>query len=63
MPKNYVIHKVDDRWMFETPEDGEVKKHFYTAKKSAVNGVLRLHPGGKPIIMVMDLEDDKEQGK
>lgn len=49
---NYVIYKTEDkRWVFEESVNGEIIKHFYTAKRRAVNGVLRLNPGDKTIII------------
>ncbi len=51
MNKTYVIHKDALGWAFEEMVDGKIISHHYTARRRAINSVLKLNPGKAVIIL------------
>lgn len=61
--KTYVIYPQagdgrKDKWVTETNDEGKVVRRFYSARRSAINGVVIRHPGKKAITMIMDCEEN-----
>jgi len=50
--KTYMVYRAEDkRWVSEEADNGTIVKHYYTAKRRAILGVLHLNPGRNIIII------------